>query len=158
MIFSKEYIESFKKVIGHEGGYVNDENDAGGETNWGISKRAYPYLDIANITLEDARKIYFDDYWKKNRVQEINKSLRFIYFDMCINMGGSRACKILQQTANAKGAKLAVDGRIGAKTIKGSKGVESERLKAYRVLYYARIVIRKPKQEVYWYGWFKRSI
>ena len=157
-MYSEEYIESFKKVIGHEGGYVNDENDAGGETNWGISKRAYPYLDIANITLEDARKIYFDDYWKKNKVQRLPKRLRYYYFDMCVNMGGSRACKILQQTANAKGSKLDVDGRIGTKTIGASKMVSLERVQAYRVLYYAKIVISKPTQEKYWYGWFKRSL
>ena len=65
LMFSEEYIEAFKKVIGHEGGYVFDPDDAGGETIYGISKRAYPHLDIKELTLDDARKIYFEDYWKK---------------------------------------------------------------------------------------------
>ena len=155
---NKEFIEAFDKVIGHEGGYVNDKNDAGGETIYGISKRAYPNLDIKSITLDDAREIYYKDYWKKNRVEELPKDIRFTYFDMCVNMGGSRACKILQQTANAKGAGLVVDGRIGKNTIKGSKLVRLGRLKSYRVLYYARIVINKPSQEKYWYGWYRRSL
>ena len=94
----------------------------------------------------------------KNKVQSLPQELRFTYFDMCVNMGGSRACKILQQTANAKGSKLVVDGRIGKNTIRESKMVELERLKAYRVLYYARIVFKKPSQEKFWYGWFKRSL
>ena len=137
---------------------MNDKNDRGGETKYGISKRAYPNVDIASLTIDDAREIYFKDYWKKNRVEELTKDIRFCYFDMCVNMGGSRACKILQKTANAKGENLSVDGRIGKNTIKGSQKVELERLKAYRVLYYANIVIKKPSQEKFWYGWFKRSL
>ena len=37
-------------VLQNEKGYVNDPADPGGETNWGISRRAYPHLDIANLT------------------------------------------------------------------------------------------------------------
>ena len=43
---------AFKLTIGHEGGYVNDPDDPGGETNYGISKRSYPDVDIANITID----------------------------------------------------------------------------------------------------------
>ena len=46
-----------------EGEYSNDPNDPGGETKWGISKRAYPDLDIRNLTKADALAIYFRDYW-----------------------------------------------------------------------------------------------
>ena len=46
---SLTYDQCFDRLIGAEGGYVNDPNDAGGETKWGISKRSYPYLDIANL-------------------------------------------------------------------------------------------------------------
>ena len=31
-------------TLQYEGGYVNDPNDPGGETNFGISKKAYPNL------------------------------------------------------------------------------------------------------------------
>ena len=48
-------------VLGHEGGYVDDPNDAGGETNWGISKRAYKDVDIKNLTKEEAKAIYKKD-------------------------------------------------------------------------------------------------
>ena len=46
-----------------EGGYVNDPNDPGGETNYGISKRSYPEVDIKNFSLGDAITIYKRDYW-----------------------------------------------------------------------------------------------
>ena len=60
-------------VLKHEGGYVNDPDDSGGETNFGISKRAFPDLDIKNLTKEDAVKIYHDKYWKPSRVESSRK-------------------------------------------------------------------------------------
>ena len=52
-------------VLEHEGGYVNDPDDPGGETNFGIAKRSHPDVDIANLTKEDAKIIYYQDYWMK---------------------------------------------------------------------------------------------
>jgi lysozyme family protein len=81
--------------------------------------------------------------------------------DMCINMGSRNAGRVLQRAANAKNpasAKIKVDGMIGPNTIKAVKKVEQGRLRSERVLYYARIVIKKPVQYKYWYGWFKRSL
>ena len=51
----EEIIES---VLKHEGGYVNDPHDRGGETNFGITKKFYPNVDIKNLTKEQAKKIY----------------------------------------------------------------------------------------------------
>ena len=56
---------AFEKLIGHEGGYVNDARDPGGETKYGISKRAYPDEDIAGLTLERAKQIYRRDCWAR---------------------------------------------------------------------------------------------
>lgn len=61
--------ENFEKavafVLRHEGGYTNDNRDPGGETKFGISKRAYPSLDIKNLTEEQAKVIYRRDYWDR---------------------------------------------------------------------------------------------
>ena len=46
----------FERVIGHEGGYSNDPNDSGGETIFGISKRAYPKVNIRDLTLDEKGK------------------------------------------------------------------------------------------------------
>ena len=66
--FKKEVIMSFNKIIEkvleHEGGYVNDPKDLGGETKYGITKRFYPDVDIKNLTKEQAKTIYHTDYWK----------------------------------------------------------------------------------------------
>ena len=89
-------------VLEHEGGYVNDPDDAGGETNYGIAKRWYPNVDIKNLTKEEAKKIYHMDYWNPAKCNEVPKHLRHIYFDMCVNFGRSGAVKVLQQAANSK--------------------------------------------------------
>lgn len=146
-------------ILKHEGGYVNDKDDKGGETNWGISKRAFPDLDIKNLTKQEAKNIYKTRYFIPSRAKELPKDIRLTYFDMCVNMGQRRAVQILQQAINGKGKyKIKVDGRIGPNTILSSKGLENERLKAYKILFYARIVIKKPSQEKFWFGWFRRGI
>jgi len=52
-----------KGNLRQDGGYTNDPRDPGGETKWGVSKRAHPNLDIKNLTLDDAFKIYKEDYY-----------------------------------------------------------------------------------------------
>ena len=56
--------DAFEALMAHEGGYANDPRDPGGETKYGISKRAYPAVDIRNLTLEAAKAIYKRDYWR----------------------------------------------------------------------------------------------
>ena len=145
-------------VLKHEGGYVNDPVDPGGETNFGIAKRSHPDVDIKNLTEEGAKEIYYQDYWMKNRVPQLPDELKHIYFDMCINQGRGRAVKILQRAANAKGANLKVDGGLGPKTIVALNGVELDRVRAYRIKYYADLVTRKPDLEKFYFGWFRRGL
>jgi lysozyme family protein len=147
-----------KVVLKHEGGYVNDPVDPGGETNFGIAKRSHPDVDIKNLTEEGAKEIYYQDYWMKNRVPQVPDELKHIYFDMCVNQGRGRAVKILQQAANAKGANLKVDGGLGPKTISALNGVELDRVRAYRIKYYADLVTRKPDLEKFYFGWFRRGL
>ena len=59
------YLACIEVVLKSEGGYVNDPHDPGGETNFGISKRAYPSVDIKHLTKEGAIAIYKKDYWDK---------------------------------------------------------------------------------------------
>ena len=153
-----EFDDIIEKVLEHEGGYVDDPTDAGGETKYGISKRAYPDEDIKELTVERAKELYKRDYWDRFRTSSLPDRLRHIYVDMCINMGGGRAIKILQEACNSKNAnKIDVDGGIGPATIKAASSVEPFRLRAYRVMFYAELVMKKPKQERFWVGWFRRS-
>jgi lysozyme family protein len=145
-------------VLKHEGGYVNDPDDPGGETNFGIAKRSHPDVDIKNLTKEGAKVIYKEVYWDKNKVEKVPEQLRHIYFDMCVNMGRSRAVKILQESANSKGKNITIDGGMGPITLKAIKNVELERVRAYRVKYYVDLIGRKPDLEKFYFGWFRRSL
>ena len=154
--------DEFFKIVNHtleeEGGYINDPTDKGGETNYGISKRAYPKLNIFELTEDDAIDIYWDDYWVRGKCDKVPGKLQPIYFDMCVNFGIRGAVKVLQETANGKGANIEVDGGIGPNTIKAIKNLSLERVRAFRVLKFAKIVIANPKQMKFWYGWYRRSL
>ena len=58
-----KFEDIIKVVLHHEGGYVNDPKDPGGETNFGIAKRSHPDVDIKNLTKGDATKIYKGLCW-----------------------------------------------------------------------------------------------
>jgi len=155
----EKFRDEVEKVLGHEGGYVNDPDDAGGETNWGISKRAFPQTDIKNLTREGAIELYYKFYWEQYKVDLLPITLQGIYFDMTVNHGGRRAVKILQQSANSRNRKqIEVDGFIGKNTLSAMTGVELERVVSFRCLFYAKIVLKKSTQEKFWFGWFRRCI
>ena len=154
----KSFNEIIEKVLEHEGGYVNDPKDLGGETKYGITKRFYPGVNIKELTKEKAKQIYKDDYWDKNRVEEVPQELWYIYFDMCVNMGRKTAVKILQRAANSSGHRLQVDGGMGPVTVKGLQNISVERVRAYRIKYYVDLINSKPEQEKFYYGWFRRTM
>ncbi len=155
-----KFDEIIEVVLEHEGGYVNDPKDPGGETNFGIAKRSHPDVDIKNLTKEGAKEIYKEVYWDKNKVESLPEELWHIYFDMCVNQGKSRAVKIIQRAVNGKGGSLTVDGGLGPMTIAaiGKSRVELDRVRAYRVKYYADLVTKKPDLERFYFGWFKRAL
>ena len=153
----KNFNEIIEKVLEHEGGYVNDPKDLGGETKYGITKRFYPDIDIKNLTIEQAKEIYKKDYWDRNKVESLPQNLWHIYFDMCVNMGKRTAVKVLQRAAVNKGKNIEVDGGLGPMTIGALKGVELDRVRAFRVKYYVDLITAKPEQEKFYLGWFRRA-
>ena len=153
----KDFNEIIEKVLEHEGGYVNDPKDLGGETKYGITKRFYPDIDIKNLTIEQAKDIYKSDYWDKNKVESLPQNLWHIYFDMCVNMGKRTAVKVLQRAAVNKGRDIEVDGGLGPMTIGALKGVELDRVRAFRVKYYVDLITARPEQEKFYLGWFRRA-
>jgi lysozyme family protein len=100
-------------VLHHEGGYVNHPSDPGGETKYGISKRAYPEIDIVSLTEEDAGEIYFKDYWSKIKGDDLPPAVACVVMDYSVNSGISRASKALQRACGNE----AGDGIIGPHTL-----------------------------------------
>lgn len=100
-------------VLEHEGGYVNHPSDPGGETKYGVSKRAYPELDIENLTKEKAKEIYRHDYWNKIKGDLLHPAIACVVVDYAVNSGVYRASKALQNVCNT-----GADGIIGSGTVK----------------------------------------
>ena len=143
-------------VLEREGGYVNDARDPGGETKYGISKRAYPHLDIANLSISDAKAIYKRDYWDRIRGDEFtgkHEAVAFCLFDAAVNQGITRAVVCLQKALG-----VTADGVIGQQTLSAVKSSSPssliERFMAERVMHYASL----STFHVYGRGWIRRVI
>lgn len=117
--------KAFELVIGHEGGYVNNPKDPGGETKYGISKRAYPEENIKNLTLDRAKFLYKRDYWDKVSADSLPEEIRFHIFDAAVNSGVSRASKWLQEAC-----RVGSGTNVGPATIKAANELPSNVLVA----------------------------
>ena len=103
-------------VLKYEGGYVNDPDDPGGETNFGISKRQYPERDIKALTVADATEIYRTDYWEKLSIAKLPPWIQLHVFDAAVNQGQPVAVMMLQKALDV----FPVDGILGQKTVLAS--------------------------------------
>jgi lysozyme family protein len=115
-----------------EGGYVNDPQDPGGETKYGISKRAYPKLDIKNLSIDEAYEIYYRDYWLRCGCGNYDKGLACSLFDAAVNCGASRALQWLEVVTSA------------------------EEFNNRREKYYNDLVVKKPVLGKFLKGWMNR--
>lgn len=123
---------SINFVLRWEGGYVNHPNDPGGETNFGISKRAFPNIDIKNLTVEQAKEIYNKKYWMPMDCHKLPDAMALAVFDSAVNCGVTKARQWLKQS----------DGSVNLYLI--------DRENFYRFL------AIKPKFQVFLKGWLNR--
>jgi lysozyme family protein len=139
-------------VIEREGGYVNDPRDPGGETKYGISKRTFPDLDIAALTIPQARDIYRARYWQPIRGDELPGPVAFVMFDCAVNQGVSRAVRTAQAVVNE-----AQDGVLGPMTLHALRAVSPaafvEQYQAERIMHYASLTTWRH----YGRGWSRRA-
>lgn len=103
--------EALSWILREEGGYGWDPDDAGGETNFGISKRTYPEVDIKNLTKEKAKSLYVSDYWNVIKGYALPRRYALALFDAAVRMGPFRAICLLQGTLEEE-----VDGIVGPLT------------------------------------------
>lgn len=147
------FIRAADIVLSHEGGYVNDPNDAGGETKFGIARRYHPTVDIASLTFEQAREIYRREYWVKQGLDRLPPPLALVTLDAVIH--GGPAVIWLQ---NAVGARA--DGALGPRTIASAQAAVAKDgtgsvvgdILAQRLVYLAT----RPGWRFYALGWSRR--
>lgn len=145
--------QAVEKLFKHEGYISDDPTDSGGLTQYGISQKAYPDLDIRSLTKAEAAAIYKKDYWDKCRCDELPDHIRYSVFDFAVNGGVSRAIKTLQSCASVK-----KDGIIGANTLEASKIVSKERYALERMFFYCQLVRRNQSQAKFLGGWSLRTM
>jgi len=88
---------AFDRLMGHEGGYVNDPSDPGGETNWGISKRSYPNEDIKAMTKERAKMIFRRDFWNRVQADKLPDGVAWQMSDFAYHSGIGTAIRYFQR-------------------------------------------------------------
>ncbi len=150
-------------VLRHEGGYVNNPKDPGGETKYGISKRTYPNLDIKNLTIDQATDIYYRDWWTHFTYNQItNSAVATKVFDTSVNLGASRCHKLLQRCLQVNGfANIVDDGNLGPKTFAAVNACDATvLLTAFRQAqanYYNALVAAHPEDQQFLKGWLSRA-
>lgn len=177
-LFTKDAIIRRKTAI--ESGYVNNPNDLGGETNWGITvatAREYGYKGaMKDLPKQTAFDIYDKLWWQRLRLDEILAFQPFLadrLFDFSINAGRGNAVTILQRILNSLNnmeksyADLKVDGAMGPATIGSIKSLQAIRgaegmailamaLTHCQTYYYLDISEKRKQNETFTYGWFRR--
>jgi len=169
-------------IIKVEGGYVNDENDAGGATKYGITMttaRANGYVgDMKDLSIETARQIYKNMYWLTphfDRVAMLSPAIAEELCDTGVNCGVNFASGILQSCLNLLNRQEAdykdvpEDKAIGPATlnalaaylVKRGKDGELVLLRMLNVMQgsrYIELCKTKSTQEQFLFGWFLNRV
>lgn len=143
--------QCFDKLIAHEGGYVSHEKDPGGETNFGISKRAYPQVDIKNLTRDAAKAIYKTDFWDRAQCDRLPPTLAYLLFDAAVNSGIGQAIRFLQRAIGT-----ADDGVLGPLTLAAVQRFDAESLCARFLGQRLDFMTRLSTFDYFGKGWSRR--
>ncbi|NDW52702.1 holin-associated N-acetylmuramidase [Aliiroseovarius sp. PrR006] len=171
------------QIVAREGGYVNDPDDPGGATKFGVTIHTMRRLgldldgdgkitpsDVRRLTRAQARDIFLKHYFYKPRIDELPEPLQATVFDMYVNAGGN-AVRILQRLLAKMGYELSQDGALGPQTLgiarAAMKAASGHLVDAYgieRRNYYYRLADRRPTSRKYARrkdggkgGWIKRA-
>ena len=164
----KSVEEIATEIVAREGGFVNDPDDPGGATKYGVTIHTMRRLgldldrdgqvtssDVKALTRDQARDIFLKHYFQKPRLAELPHPLQASVFDMYVN-AGSNAVRVLQQLFAKMGYELAIDGKLGPQTLgvarAAMKAAPEHLVDAYgieRRNYYYRLGDRRPKSRKY---------
>jgi lysozyme family protein len=148
------------KTLIREGGaqFTDNPDDRGGPTKYGISQRAYPNVDIRNLSEDQAKGIYKRDYWDKVSGDALkSQAVAESIFDTAVNMGPTTATKLVQMTVD-----IDIDGKFGPGTLKAVNAVDDQEFLAEftlaKVARYAAICKKDPTQGRFLLGWINRAL
>lgn len=163
------------QILIHEGGFVNDPDDKGGATNYGITistlsdylGRAATVEDVKNMSESTAREIYEKKYLQETSIYKLPRGhIRILALDLAVNHGPRRGIRLLQKTCNLTGLnpKISTDGILGPISIEAILNCNkymgyyfSNMICDARDTFYRRIVKNNPSQSKFLKGWLNRS-
>ncbi|SMX42608.1 holin-associated N-acetylmuramidase [Actibacterium lipolyticum] len=160
--------EIAKEIVAREGGYVNDRDDPGGATKYGVTIGTMRRLgmdltgdgrisdaDVRKLTRHQAMQVFIDDYYHRPHIDALPEAIQPSVFDMYVN-AGANAVRILQRLLNDMGQWVEVDGTIGPKTIAAARAAAvaapSHLADAYGIArrnYYYALADRRPASRKY---------
>jgi lysozyme family protein len=162
-----EFNTSLFRVLKHEGGYNNDPTDPGGETKYGISKRSYPHLNIKKISLDQASSIYFVDFWKKSKIEDIDcPELQHKLLDILIQFGVEGGIKLwkkalIQVTTDESKPSINIDKMDVKDLIDVTNGEDPLHvileLRMAMMNHYLLLVKKNPSLIKFLHGWLTRA-
>ncbi|MEM8537334.1 MAG: holin-associated N-acetylmuramidase [Pseudomonadota bacterium] len=175
--------EIASQIVGREGGYVNDPDDPGGATKYGVTIHTMRRLgldltgddqvteaDVRVLTRAHAVSIFVAHYFRRPRIDRLPEPLQASVFDMYVN-AGANAVKILQRLLADMRIDVAVDGVIGPQTANAAAqamaAAPDHLVDAYGIArrnYYYDLAARRPASRKYARrrdggkgGWIKRA-
>jgi lysozyme family protein len=161
-MYSTKFLKAFDYLMYHEGGYSNNPQDQGGETKYGISKRSYSKLDIKNLTRDQAKQIYYVDFWTKSKCEDIvDENIAVKLFDLAVHSGIQQANRLIQRALRAAGEQVVEDGIIGPITLAAINKADPTdllaALKSEAAGLYRLIANANPSQQRFIEGWLNRA-
>ena len=147
-------------IVAREGGFVNDPDDPGGATNFGVTihtlRRLRPgqrvgVADVRALTREDAVAIYLDHYFNRPRIAELPQPLWPTVFDMYVN-AGANAVRLLQRLLNEMGQDVAIGPQTIAAAHRAYDSAPNHMVDAYGIAlrdYYYRLADKRPASRKY---------
>jgi lysozyme family protein len=178
---SYAFDQAFQHTVGLEGGYVNNPDDKGGETKYGITvavAREFGYKgSMKDLPLDTAKAIYKKNYWDKLKLDDVSAVSAKVaaeMFDTSVNCGISIAAKFLQRSLNVLNMKqshwtdITTDGIMGNKTVTALKSFFQKRsqaelvmlrcLNGLQVARYMEITEARENNETFFYGWILNRV
>jgi lysozyme family protein len=161
-----DFKKAIEFVLKHEDPELSGEitHDSGGSTKFGISQKAHPPLDVESLSLDDAERIYREEYWLKIRGDDIrDQQVAAKVLDMAVNMGFHQAIVLCQRALNtlALHSALSEDGHLGPLTLAALNAAEAHLLivllRNFCEEFYRHLAIIKPEYQKYLHGWLIRA-
>ena len=172
-----------RDIVAREGGFVNDPDDPGGATNFGVTIGTMRALgldldgdgdvdvsDVRRMSAKKAAEIFKTQYFERPGIAGLPGAIQASVFDMYVN-AGANAVRILQRLIREFGVNVSVDGVIGPQTTRAARQVAvmapDHFADAYGVArrnYYYALADRRPASRKYVRrkdggkgGWIRRA-